>query len=123
MARSERSPGKNALGKGRPGVRLIRRIVLAVLAIVALIFVVQGGEFGTWDLLRQQSRKSELIAAIDSLERDIDSLLRLKEAVETDRGMQERIARERFGYVRGEKEILYRFTDARRDTAGTATEP
>ena len=123
MARSERSPGKNALGKGRPGVRVIRRIVLAVLALVALIYMVQGGEFGTWDLLRQRSRRAELIAAIDSLERDIDSLRKLKEAVETDRGMQERIARERFGYVRGDKEILYRFTDARRDTAEAGTEP
>ena len=113
---------KKSLGRaGKPSI--IRRVLLAVLGILALIFVVQGGEFGTWDLLRQRSRKAELVAAIDSLERDIDSLRRLKEAVETDRGMQERIARERFGYVRGDKEILYRFTDARRDTAEAGTEP
>ena len=88
----------------------------------ALVFVVQGGEFGTWDLLRQRSRRAELTAAIDSLERDIDSLRRLKEAVETDPEVQERIARERFGYVRG-NEILYRFTDPRRDSAGVRSEP
>ena len=102
---------------------MIRRIVFAVLGLAALIFVVQGGEFGTWDLLRQRSRRAELTAAIDSLERDIDSLRKLKDAVETDPAVQERIARERFGYVRGDKEILYRFTDPRRDSAGVGSEP
>jgi cell division protein FtsB len=102
---------------------VIRRIVFAVLGLAALIFVVQGGEFGTWDLVRQRSRRAELTAAIDSLERDIDSLRKLKAAVETDPAVQERIARERFGYVRGDKEILYRFTDPRRDSAGVGSEP
>ena len=103
--------------------RVVRRVILAVLGIAALIFVVQGGEFGTWDLLRQRSRRAELVAAIDSLERDIDSLRRLKEAVETEPFVQERIAREKFGYVRGEKEILYRFTGPRRDTVAGGSEP
>jgi cell division protein FtsB len=102
---------------------VIRRIVFAVLGLAALIFVVEGGEFGTWDLVRQRSRRAELTAAIDSLERDIDSLRKLKAAVETDPAVQERIARERFGYVRGDKEILYRFTDPRRDSAGVRSEP
>jgi cell division protein FtsB len=102
---------------------VIRRIVFAVLGLAALIFVVQGGEFGTWDLVRQRSRRAELTAAIDSLERDIDSLRKLKAAVETDPEVQEQIARERFGYVRGDKEILYRFTDPRRDSASVGSEP
>ena len=101
---------------------VVRRVLFAILGIAALVFVVQGGEFGTWDLMRQRSRRADLTAAIDSLERDIDSLRTLKEAVETDPEVQERIARERFGYVRG-KEILYRFTDPRRDSAGVASEP
>lgn len=101
---------------------VLRRVLLAMLGIAALAFVVQGGEFGTWDLLRQRARRADLMAAIDSLERDIDSLRKLKEAVESDPEVQERIARERFGYIRG-NEILYRYTDPRRDSAGVGSEP
>ena len=103
--------------------RIVRRVILGVIGAVALVLVVQCGEFGTWDLLRQRSRRAELATAIDSLERDIDSLRKLKEAVESDPGVQERIAREKFGYVRGQNEILYRFTDTRRDSAAGMSEP
>jgi cell division protein FtsB len=102
---------------------VLRRLLLAAVLLAALVFVVEGGEFGTWDLLRQRSRRTELAAAIDSLERDIDSLRQLKHRVETDPDVQERIAREAFGYVRGEKEILYRFVDPGRDSLAARTEP
>lgn len=98
---------------------MIRRLVLVAVLLTALFFVIQGGEFGTWDLLRQRARRAELMAAIDSLQRDIDSLRAYKRAVETDPVVQERIAREEFGFVKGDKEILYRFTKAR-DTADAA---
>jgi cell division protein FtsB len=102
---------------------LSRRLLLAALAIAALIFIVQGGEFGTWDLLRQRSRHAELTAAIDSLERDIDSLRKVKQAVEEDPLVHERIAREEFGFVKGDNEILYRFTAGERDSSRGADEP
>jgi cell division protein FtsB len=102
---------------------MFRRILIAVAALVVLAFVVQGGEFGTWDLVRQRERKAELVAAIDSLEREIDSLRQRKKAVESDAAAQERIAREQYGYVRGDKEILYRFADPRRDTSRAGAEP
>jgi cell division protein FtsB len=119
------SKGTKSVGSTEPSPRrrIIRRIIFAAIGALVLVFVVQGGEFGTWDLLRQRSRKAELQAAIDSLERDIDSLRRLKQAVESDPAVQERIAREKFGYVRGEKEILYRFTEPGRDSAGAPSEP
>lgn len=98
---------------------VIRRLVLVGLLLTALFFVIQGGEFGTWDLLRQRARRAELMAAIDSLQRDIDSLRAYKRAVETDPVVQERIAREEFGFVKGDKEILYRFTKSR-DTVDAA---
>lgn len=100
-----------------------RRLLLAALAIAALIFIIQGGEFGTWDLLRQRSRHADLTAAIDSLERDIDSLRRVKQAVEEDPLVHERIAREEFGFVKGDKEILYRFPAGERDTSRRMDEP
>jgi cell division protein FtsB len=70
---------------------------------------VQGGEFGTLDLLRQRDRRVALNAEIDSLQHQVDSLTRLVHAIETDPAVQERIAREEFGMVRGRKELLYRF--------------
>ena len=74
----------------------------------ALYFLVQGGEYGTTDLFRQRHEKRALTASIDSLRVEIDSLRRLKRAVETDPRTQERIAREQFGMVRA-NEILYLF--------------
>ena len=85
-------------------------LVLAVLAAVA-IFAIQGGEYGTSDLLKQRGRRQALVKTIDSLQRVVDSLQRRKRAVETDPAVQERIAREEFGMVKGNKEILYRFAE------------
>jgi cell division protein FtsB len=49
-----------------------------------------------------------LISETDSLSRQVDSLRREAHAVLTDRATQERIAREQYGMIRGDKEILYR---------------
>ena len=43
--------------------------------------------------------------------RSVDSLRRYKTRVETDPVLQERIAREEFGLVRGDKELLYRLAE------------
>ncbi|CAN5609896.1 hypothetical protein BH23GEM1_BH23GEM1_08910 [soil metagenome] len=76
----------------------------------------QGGEYSTADVVRQFVAKKKMAAEVDSLRRLVDSLGRTLEAIETDPAVQERIAREEFGMVRGDKELLYRF--AERDTAG-----
>jgi len=83
---------------------------LAVLAVA--YFAVQGGEYGTTDLFRQRARMRLLQHEVDSLKRQVDSLSRYKLAIETDPLVQERLAREEFGMVKGDKEILYRFADA-----------
>jgi cell division protein FtsB len=95
------------------------RLVWLALLVGAAIFAVEGGEYGTSDLLRQRTRKAALGRRIDSLRREVDSLARYKRALLTDATLQERIAREEFGMVRGDKEVLYRFAP-RRDTAGAA---
>ena len=89
----------------------IKRVVYGLLGLGVLAFAVQGGEYGTVDLARQQIKKRQLQEAIDSLERDIDSLTRLKRAIATDAAVQERLAREEFGMVKGDKEILYRLAE------------
>ena len=84
------------------------RIVFWLLAIGALVFALQGGEYSTVDLWRQRKFKLKLTAETDSLQRQVDSLRRAAHDVLTDRSTQERIAREQYGMVRGDKEILYR---------------
>ena len=84
---------------------------MAAGVVAALVFAVQGGEFGTRDLLRQRQRRKVLVSAIDSLQRIVDSLKRYKHRVDTDPSLQERIAREEFGLVRGNKELLYRIAE------------
>ena len=88
-----------------------KRLVLAAILIGVAIFAIQGGEYGTWDLVRQRSTRERLQARVDSLTRVVDSLERRKRAIRTDPAVQERIAREEFGMVKGEKELLYRFAE------------
>jgi cell division protein FtsB len=93
------------------GGRGVKRLLVAAGALGALWFAVQGGEYGTRDLMRQKQRKARLQASIDSAQHVVDSLTRYKRRLETDPVLQERIAREQFGMVRGGKEILYRIAE------------
>src|SRR5438045_4014765 len=84
--------------------------LLVVGGVVAVWFAVQGGEYSTWDLLRQRQRRAQLRREIDSLTRVVDSLNAYKLRVLNDPRTQERVAREEFGMIRG-KELLYRIAD------------
>jgi len=86
----------------------VGRLLFWLLAIGAIVFALQGGEYSTADLWRQRKVKDRLRAETDSLQREVDSLRREAHAVLTDPATQERIAREQYGMVRGDKEILYR---------------
>ena len=88
-----------------------RKLLLAAGVLGALAFAIEGGEYGTRDLLRQKQRKARLQAATDSVQHVVDSLRRYKRRLETDPVLLERIAREEFGMVRGDKEILYRIAE------------
>ena len=79
-----------------------------VFGAAAVWFAVQGGEYGTADLLRQRQQRQRLNHEVDSLKRIVDSLRLYKQRVLNDPRTQERIAREEFGMVR-DKELLYRF--------------
>ena len=101
MARSRKSGG----GRG------VTRLLVAAGALTALWFAIEGGEYSTRDLMRQKQRKARLQLAIDSAQHVVDSLTRYKKRLETDPALQERIAREEFGLVRGDKELLYRIAE------------
>jgi len=91
----------------------VTRLVFWLLAIGAIVFALQGGEYSTADLWKQRKLKQKLTAETDSLAREVDSLRREARSVLTDPVTQERIAREQFGMVRGDKEILYRLGTSR----------
>jgi cell division protein FtsB len=92
---------------------VLRTLVLLALVAGVAVYALQGGEYGTSDLLRQRARRQAMLAEIDTLQRQVDSLGVLKKRLETDAVLQERIAREEFGMVRGDKELLYRFAEPR----------
>ena len=89
----------------------LKPVMLGVAAVAVVLYAFEGGPYGTTDLLRQQARKRRLQATVDSLQGVVDSLARRKRLVQSDPAAQERIAREEFGMVRGQKEILYRFAE------------
>jgi cell division protein FtsB len=98
-----------------------RRVAFWIAAAAIAYFAVQGGEYGTVALVRQRLAQRTATRAIASLEKQIDSLARFKQAVLTDPAVQERIAREEFGMIK-QKEILYRFA-APADSGARAPRP
>jgi cell division protein FtsB len=100
-----------AARKRSGGGRGVRRLLAAAGVLGALWFAIEGGEYGTRDLMHQKQRRARLQSAIDSAQHVVDSLRQYKKRLETDPELQERIAREEFGMVRGNKEILYRIAE------------
>ena len=96
--------------RATPG-SLALRAVLLLAALSVVMFAVQGGEWGTVDLIRQTSRLARIKHEVDSLNHEVDSLKKYKQLLQTDPIMQEKIAREEFGMVKGNKEMLYRYTE------------
>ncbi len=87
--------------------RLLRRAIWCACAVAVLAFAVEGGEYGTSDVFRQQSRKRVLDAEVAALRTQVDSLRVEFSSVSRDTVRLERIAREEFGMVRGDKELVY----------------
>ena len=96
------------------------RLVRIVMGAAVMYYAVQGGEYSPTRLLAQRGQASRMRASMDTLRREIDSLTKVKKAVQVDPAVQERIAREEFGMVRGSKEILYRFAEPDSARAGAA---
>jgi cell division protein FtsB len=72
---------------------------------------VQGGEYGTTDLLVLSRRMRAEREAMARLRHEVDSLARLERALTTDSAAQERAARELYGMIRP-GEILYQVVPA-----------
>jgi cell division protein FtsB len=90
-----------------PAKRLLRRTLMVAIALGAVAFAIEGGEFGTTDVVLQSGRRQRLQAEVDGLRAEVESLKAEVKSVNTDDARLERIAREQFGMVKGDKEVLY----------------
>jgi cell division protein FtsB len=88
--------------------RLAQRVAWWSGALAVLAYAIEGGEYGTTDLLSQRARQAALARQVAELTQDVDSLRRELQMVTSDPARLERMAREEWGMVRGEKELLYR---------------
>jgi cell division protein FtsB len=73
----------------------------------ALYFGIQGGEYGTWDLMQLRRDEAAERDQVARLKRAVDSLQRAAQAIEQDPKVQERVARELYGMIR-KGEFLYK---------------
>jgi cell division protein FtsB len=87
-----------------------------VVIVLAVLFALQGGEYGTLDLFKLQRQASAEAAEVGRLQRVVDSLTKAANAIERDPRVQERVARESFGMIR-KGEFLYKIV--RPDSADT----
>jgi cell division protein FtsB len=89
-------------------------VVLALVVAGMAYYAVEGGEYGTMDLLALRKQVRGEREAISRLRMDVDSLAREQKALANDPVVQERVARELYGMIRP-GEILYQVVP--RDTA------
>ena len=92
----------------KPGRIWLRRLAWGAGIVAALLFTIEGGEYGTRDLWLQNGRKARLDEEVAQLKRDVDSLEKELNAIKTDDVRLEHLAREKYGMVKGPKELLYR---------------
>jgi cell division protein FtsB len=85
-----------------------------------LFFAAQGGEYSTLDVIDRRQRRDRLQAEVIRKRAELDSLKAEYHAVSTDPARLERVAREQFGMIRGDKELLYRIGGPARVDADTA---
>lgn len=88
----------------------LRKLVLSLLAAVAVYYALFGGEY-SWLELRHIEREREREAArLDATQQESARLRARADSLAGDPAALERIARERYGMI-GEGERLYRFAD------------
>jgi cell division protein FtsB len=87
------------------------RLAMLAALLFALYFAIQGGEYGTLDLLTLRREVAAEQAKVALLRRALDSLGREAMAIEHDPRVQEHVAREQFGMIR-RGELLYKLVPA-----------
>lgn len=95
---------------------MLRRLIWGAILLGAIYFALQAGEYSTRDILRQRRFRAQRTGQVDSLQHLVDSLRRALRLIRADSATQERIAREEFGMVRGDNEIIYKFVSPHPDS-------
>ena len=89
------------------------RIIAAVILVGGFAFGLFGGEYRAIDWWKIKRLVREEHGAIELLRREVDSLQAYADSLETNRSVQERVAREKFGMIR-DGEIVYRIEQPER---------
>jgi cell division protein FtsB len=83
-----------------------RQVLLALVGLGMAAYAVEGGEYGTMDLLALRKQVRAERVALDRLRHEVDSLQREERALAQDPRVEEKVARELYGMIRP-GEILY----------------
>ena len=102
--------------------RRLRRGAVVLLLAGAAYYFVWGGEYTLGDVHDLASERDSLAARVESLRAVVDSLERRAAVLETSDFAVERVARERYGFLR-DGERLYRFLEVADDSSETAGTP
>ena len=78
----------------------MKRAVAILLVLVLAGVALEGGTYGTRDLLRLKGQVRDEQAKIAALRHQVDSLSRYDRALKTDNDTIERIAREMYGMIK-----------------------
>jgi cell division protein FtsB len=97
-------------GPAKPSNGKSRRLAWVV-GVSAFVFLLMGGEYNTFDWIKIRRLEREEQERVAELQRTVDSLTRVAKALQKDRRVQERVARESFGMIR-KGEHLYRLLPA-----------
>lgn len=89
------------------GGALLRRLAWATGVLLVVYFAVEGGEYGTSDLVQLRDDVADIEAELALLRDTVAALETTLKQVSTDDFTLERIAREEHGLVKGSKELLY----------------
>ncbi len=100
-----------------PTKRLLRRAAWTAGVLAVLLFAVEGGEYGTRDVWEGKARVTLRQREVEAMRAEVEALKAELKAVTTDPARLEKIARERYGMVKGDKELLYQLSD---DSAAAA---
>ena len=87
-----------------------RRLISFGVLALALYFVVAGGEYTILEARRAEGELAARRAEISAMRQEIDSLRFTIEALRHNDEVLERVARERYGFIR-DGEYLYRITE------------
>lgn len=86
-----------------------RWLALGVLALL-VVFAFRGGPFTAGEYAELTRQEAAMKARIEDLEHEVDSLRAFRDSLETSPIVQERVAREQWGWIRP-GEISVRITD------------